>query len=284
MSNSILITGASGTIGTQLLKSLKARGVEATAMTSRPGAKVGGLPTVHGDYRNPDSLVEAFRGFDLVFLLQPLAPEMKAFGLNAVAAAKAAGVKHLVRSSGAGADAHSPFSIGKVHGEIDDAIRNSGLAWTILGPASFMQNLLTFSADSIKQGAVYAPNGNGATALIDARDIADSIAAVLADPAPHAGRTYTLTGGEALTDAAQMEILSKVLGRTIQYVDVPEAAAQEAMGAMGMPPILVDWLMSLNAVVKAGYAATTTEDVATLTGHRPRTFVDFVHEHAKAWK
>ena len=284
MANSILVTGASGTIGTQLLQVLKARGLDVAVMTSRPGHSLPGFRTVHGDFGSPEALAEAFRGFETVFLLQPLAPQMVAYGLNAVAAARAAGVRHLVRSSGGGADAASPVSLAKAHGEIDDAVRASGLGWTILRPSSFMDNHLTFNAGSIKSGTFHAPHGQGATALIDARDIAESAAAVLADPEAHAGRTYDLTGGEALTVAEQMAVLSEVLGRPVQYVDVPEQAAVEGMTAMGFPAVLVDWLSSLNFAIKAGYTAGLSGDVARLTGHAPRTFAAFARDHASAWQ
>ena len=283
MSQSILITGATGTIGSHLLAALQAQGLDVAVMTSRPGHTVPGFRTLHGDFSNPESLVAAFQGFDTVFLLQPLVPDMVAFGLNAVAAAKAAGVKRIVRSSGAGADAASPFSLAQAHGVIDDAVRTSGLAWTLLRPTSFMQNHITYNTAAIMGGALYAPHGEGAIALIDARDIADVAAQVLANPAAHLGQTYDLTGAQSFTDAEQMAIISEAIGRPVAYVDVPEAAASEAMTGMGLPALLVDWFMSLNAVIKAGYAAGLSPDVQRLLGRAPRTFAAFVQEYKARW-
>jgi uncharacterized protein YbjT (DUF2867 family) len=280
---SILITGASGTIGTQLLLALKEKGLEAAVMTSRPGNSLPGYKTVQGDFGNLESLQAAFQGFDTIFLLQPLTPQMVEYGLNAVAAAKAAGVRHIVRSSGAGADSSSDFSIAKAHGTVDDAVRASGVAWTLVRPMSFMQNFLSFYAGQVVSGAFYAPHGDGATSLVDVRDIAESAAAILANPAAHAGKTYDLTGGEALTDAQQMAIISAGIGRTVQYVDIPEEAAASAIAGMGIPAVVVDWLMSLNAVIKAGYAAGVSGDVQRLTGHAPRSFADFVKDYAATW-
>jgi uncharacterized protein YbjT (DUF2867 family) len=109
--SAILVTGATGTVGTQLLRSLRACGVDAAAMTSRPGVSIAGVHTTQGDFSQPDTLATAFAGFDTVFLLQPLTPEITAYGLNALAAARTAEVRRLVRLSGAGADSKSPFSI-----------------------------------------------------------------------------------------------------------------------------------------------------------------------------
>ena len=270
MSQSILITGATGTVGSQLLSALQAKGLDVAVMTSRPGHTVPGFRTLHGDFASPESLAAAFQGFDTVFLLQPLDPRMVTFGLNAVAAAKAAGVKHIVRSSGAGADSASPFSLPRAHG-------------TLLQPNSFMQNHITFNTAAIRSGAFYAPHGEGATALIDVRDIAEVAALVLADPSAHQGQTYVLTGAQSLTDAEQAAILTGAIGRPVAYVDVPEAAASEAMAGMGFPALLVDWLMSLNAIVKAGYAAGQSPEVQRLTGHAPRSFESFAQEHRAVW-
>lgn len=284
MANNILITGATGTIGREIVKALTARGLEFETMSSRPGQIIDGKPARFGDFSRPETLRQAFHGIDTLFLLQPLAPEMAEFGINAVDAAKAAGVKHIVRSSGGGADPDSPFSIAKVHGQVDRHVQESGLGWTLLRPNAFMQNFLSYYLEQIRSGAYTKPNGEGATSLVDVRDIAECAAAVLADPTAHASRIYTLTGGEALTNAAQMAAISAAIGKEVCYVDVPEAAAIEAMTGMGFPPKVIDWLMSLNAVVKAGYASGVSDDVRLLTGHAPRRFADFVRENAAAWR
>ena len=182
MNTSILVTGASGNIGAQLLPALREKGLEATAMTSRPDHTIPGYRTIYGDFGNPESLREAFRGFDTIFLLQPLMPQMVEYGLNAVAAAKAAGVGHIVRSSGAGADSNSTFSLARAHGLVDDAVRSSGIEWTLLRPKSFMQNHVQYNTGQILNGTLYAPHGTGAISLIDVRDIAECSAVILANP------------------------------------------------------------------------------------------------------
>jgi NAD(P)H dehydrogenase (quinone) len=284
MSASILVTGATGTIGSQLLPALKEKGIDAAVMTSQPGRTSHGHRTLTGNFADPVSLREAFQGFETIFLLQPLVPQMVEFGINATAAAEAAGARHIVRLSAGGADSTSPFSILKAHGVVDDDVRRSRMKWTLVRPSGFMQNHITFNAAQIKSGTLYAPHGNGATALVDVRDIAECAAGILADPAAHQGCSYDLTGAHAFTNAEQMQILSEAIGRKVEYVDIPEETALNAMTAGGVPPLLIDWLMSVNAMIKAGYAAGVSEDVVRLTGHAPRTFATFAREYAQTWR
>lgn len=285
MANPILVTGATGNIGRELTKQLQARGADFAAMSTQSDQTPAGVRVVHGDFTRPATLQAAFAGVDTLFLLFPLVPDMIAMARNAVAAAKAAGVKHIVRSSGAGADSRSPASIAKVHGEIDDLVVGSGIAYTLLRPASFMQNTVNFYAGTIKgASAIYAPRGNGAVGLIDTRDVAEVAAIVLTAPAAHAGAVYTLTGGEALTDAQVAAAIGRAIGRDVTYVDVPEQAAVDSMTQMGFPPQVIDWLMSLNYVIKQGWAAGLSEDVRRVTGHAPRSFTSFAQENAAVWR
>jgi uncharacterized protein YbjT (DUF2867 family) len=285
MSHRILVTGGTGTIGRALVEQLKQRKVEFAVMSSKPARSDAGVSFVQGDFADAASLERAFKGFDTLFLLLPLVPNKLQLATNVVRAAQAAGIRHIVRSSAAGADPASPVSLARLQGQIDALVAASGIAWTVLRPNFFMQNLVNFGAAQIRSGTVHAPHGeSGAQSLVDVRDIADAAAAVLADPAPYAGKTYDLTGPEALTDAEQLAIVSRALGRPVRYVDVPEAAAEQAMQQMGMPAEVVEWLMSLNHVVKQGWAGGLGNDVQRLTGHAPRRFVDFVTENVSAWR
>jgi uncharacterized protein YbjT (DUF2867 family) len=275
--NRILVTGATGTIGRHLVQRLRALNANFKIMSSQPGADV------QADFADPASLRRAFADVDTLFLLLPLVPHKLDLVRNAVAAAQAAGVKHIVRSSGAGADPASPNALAALQGEIDAVVAASGIAHTFLRPMGFMQNWASFAAGQVKAGAFYAPQGQGAQSLIDARDIADAAAAVLVDPAPHAGRAYTLTGAEALTNDQQLALISHATGKTVRYADVPEATAQAAMQEMGMPPVMVAWFMGLHMAVKNGWVAAVTDDVRLLTGHPPRRFADFAAENRPAW-
>jgi uncharacterized protein YbjT (DUF2867 family) len=279
MTAPLLITGATGTVGSELVKALTARGTEFAVMSSKPGPG-----RVHGDFADPVSLRQAFAGVHTLFLLFPLNPDSLALARNAVEAAQAAGVKHIVRSSGAGADANSPVAIAQLQGRIDALIEASGIAYTFLRPNGFMQNWVNFYADQLKAGSYAAPHGEAGISVVDVRDIADVAAAVLLNPTAHAGQAYTLTGGEALSTRQQVAALAAATGREIAYADITEAEAEADMRAWGLPDVMVGYFMSLNHVYKQGWAAGVSPDVERLTGHAPRRFADFAKESAAAFQ
>lgn len=253
-------------------------------MSSKPGAAISGAETRHGDFGNVASLIEAFAGIDTVFLLFPLVPNKVELAKNAAAAAKAAGVKHIVRSSGAGADSASPFALAKLQGEIDDLLAASGIPTTFLRPSGFMQNYVTYQSEAIKDGTIYVADAGQAQSLIDTRDIAAAAAKVLVNPGVHAGKAYTLTGVEALTGAQAAAMISAAIGKTVSHVSVSTEAAVAAMNQRGMPPFIVNVLDSLNHIISAGYASGVSPEVELILGRKPRTFSAFVADSAAVWK
>ena len=283
MNNKILVTGATGNIGSALIQELKALGADFAVMTSKPGATIAGVETRHGDFGRADSLAAAFKGIDTLFLLFPLVENKVELAKNAAAAARAAGVKHIVRSSGAGADSTSTFALPKLQGEIDDILAATGIATTFLRPNVFMQNYVNYQSQAIKDGTIYAADGGQAQSFVDTRDIAAVAARVLANPAVHAGNAYTLTGGEALTGVQAAATISAALGTPVKHVSVPTEAAVATMNQWGMPPFIVNVMDSLNKIVAAGYASGVSPDVETILGRKPRTFAAFVNENVGAW-
>lgn len=272
MRSPILLTGSTGTIGRELVRQLRAAG---TPFTELPKT---------ARYEDADALARAFDGAETLFVLLPLVPHKVQLARNVAAAARRAGVKHIVRSSGAGADANAGFSLPKLQGTVDAVLADTGIATTFLRPAAFMQNYTTFLAGMVKDGTIYGATADTPQALVDVRDIAAVAARVLQAPAAHAGQAYTLTGPEALTDSQRAEILAKVLGKPVRFQAVPVEAGDDALRGMGLPPELVDWLGSLNRIVSAGYAAATTDDVQRLTGRAPGGFSRFAADHAALWK
>ncbi len=276
----ILVTGASGNIGTALVSQLRAAGTPYSVLRSQGAADASTRVASYGDV---DALTRALEGVDTLFLLLPLVENKRQLAKNAATAAKRAGVKHIVRSSGAGADSASSFALPRLQGQVDEILAASGIATTFIRPAGFMQKYATFMTGQVKQGTVYAAHGDAAQSLVDVRDIAAAAAAVLHNPAAHAGKAYTLTGGESLTTEQFVYEISQAIGKPVTYQSVSFAQAADAMVGIGFPGWLVELMDSLNRIVAAGYASSISPDTAQLIGHAPITAKAFARDHAALW-
>ncbi len=283
MANTILVTGASGNIGKPLVQTLQSAGASFAVMRSKPTADAGPATQV-ADFSDVAALTQAFTGFHTLFVLLPLVPNKLELARNVAAAAKAAGVQHIVRASGAGADATSPFALPRLQGQIDDVLTATGIPCTFLRNAGFMQNYSTYQTQAIKDGSIYMADNGQAQSLIDARDIAAVAALVLQAPASHAGKAYTLTGGESLTGTQAAAAISTAVGHAVKHISVPPEAAVATMQQWGMPTFMIEVMDSLNRIVSAGYAAPVSPDTERLLGRKPRGFAAYVAEHAAAWK
>ncbi len=274
----------SGNIGTPVATQLAKAGHEVTLTVrspeSNPSWDALKIRQVAFDINDIKSMESALKGADAFFSLTPLVQNMVESGINAARAAKNAGVKRIVRSSAAGAGPNAGIELGRWHFEVEKAVESTGIPFTILRPMNFMQNFLNFgNPQAIKgQNAFYAPLGSAKLSLIDTRDVSAIAVKCLTTPG-HEGRRYELTGGEALSNQEVAGIFSEVLGRTINYVDVPEAAATEGMTKAGMPAWLVKLLTELNAIGKAGYLAAISPDAEKVLGRKPTTFRQFVNDH-----
>ena len=278
--NKILVTGASGNIGTQLIQNLKSQDANFEIMRSKASSE--GAARI-ASYTDVASLKTAFAGIDTLFVLLPLVPDKLQLARNVAEAAKAVGVKHIVRSSGAGADPNAGFALPRLQGTIDQVFEDTSIACTFLRPAGFMQNYSGYMAGMVKNGTVYGATADALQSLIDVRDIAAVAAAVLAKPSAHAGQSYTLTGGEALTDSQRIQIFRDVLGRHLDFVAISPEASRASMAQMGMPESVIEWLTSLDALVSAGYASAISPDVQTILGRAPIGFRQFVEDFQEVW-
>jgi (4-alkanoyl-5-oxo-2,5-dihydrofuran-3-yl)methyl phosphate reductase len=279
----ILVTGASGTVGSEVVRQLAAAGQKVRAMVRDP-KKVSfgpGVEVVRGDFSQPETLSAAVQGVEKVFSLAS-GPEVIAQEPNLYAAAKRAGVKHIVKLSVMGADFEPGIALGRWHRASEKQLEASGVAWTILRPAGFMSNAFQWLGSIKGQGAIYAPTGQGKQGLIDPRDIAAVAVKALTTPG-HEGQAYPLAN-EALTTGEQAALLSEAIGKPVQYVDVPEEAARQGMSQAGMPPVLVDAVLEFMGLIKAGYAGATTDAFTKITGQPPRTFAAWARENAPAFR
>lgn len=280
----ILITGATGNIGRALVAQLAQMASVQVLAASPKGQPVAAIPSRALDLLDVTSAQAAMQGIDRLFLLTPAHPDMEAMTAHAVQAAQAAGVQHIVRVSGAGADPASDIAIARLQGRCDQLVIDSGIPYTLLRPKNFMQNFTTFLRDMIRAGAVYSSQGDGRVPFIDARDIAAVAAKVLIEPAAHAGQAYTLTGPEALTNAEALAEIEQTIGRKISLVDISEEQAIAGMRQAGMPEPMVQAMSSLNRVIAAGWVAEVTDDVPQLLSRPVTRWADFVAEHRNVWR
>lgn len=283
----ILVIGATGNIGSALTRQLVAKGLHVRVLARDPKSceAVFGAPVevVQGDLTQPQTLIPAMAGAEKLFLVTPLHLDQISMKSAAIQAAKQAGVKHIVMSTGIGAGADAAVEIGRWHGRSQEEVKGSGIPYTFLQPTFFMQNILMFAQAIRTEGAFYLPLGNSKVSWIDARDIAEVGVAALTQPG-HENKEYPITGVEAISCDSIARIVSKVSGKNINYVDVPLTAAKESMMAAGMPERLVDMMNELYALGPAGHLAYVADTVEKVTGKRPRSFLQFAEDHAAAFK
>jgi NAD(P)H dehydrogenase (quinone) len=276
MKKTILITGATGTIGKEIVNQLKDNAaVKLRACYHSQKPEIEGVEWVKLDYSKPETITAAFSEVDRAFLLTPFTDKtVKHVGML-VDAAKNAGVRYLVRLSAQGADEKAPFLPGKWHWQSEQLVKKSGIRYTIIRPTFFMQNFITAYGDTIKsQNSIYSPAGDGRAGFIDPYDVA-AVAVKLLISEGHDNKTYELTGPEAISYADAADTLTKVLGRKITYVNISPEDARKNLEKMRMPDWMIEALLGLADIIKKGYTSSLTENVEKVTGNKPRTFEVF---------
>ena len=284
----ILITGATGTTGREVVRELRRLGAKGVRALVRDPARAdfiraAGFETKAGDFGRPETLDAALEGVERALLLTPPTPDTVSQHHDFIVAAAGAGVRYVVKLSAFAADADAPEGFGRWHGQSENLLKTSGLKWTILRPNFFMQNLLGQARQIAATGGIFQPVGDARASFIDVRDIAAVAARALTEDG-HEGQTYTLTGPEALSYHDVAAKLSEAAGRGIEYVPVsPEQFRAGALGA-GLPEWLVSALERLNELFASGEAAEVTDAVRRVGRKEPYTFDRFARDHADAFK
>jgi uncharacterized protein YbjT (DUF2867 family) len=277
----ILITGASGTVGKTVLAEVARSGEKHRAMyrSQEDAAKApAGTEAVIADFADKASLAPALRGVESVYLVCSPIPDLVRLEGNAIEACAEAGVSRIVLNSALGAGDYGK-SFPSWHRKVEDKLKSAKLAHCILRPNSFMQNVLTYYAPSIRaQGAFYGAMGNARTSYLDVRDIAAVAAAALRGG--HDGKTCELNGPEALTCAEVAEKISRHAGIKAQYVNIPEEAQRHAMLGQGMPEWQVTALLELQEYYTGGQGGTVDGVLAGLLGRAPIAMDQFLEEFA----
>ena len=283
----ILITGATGNVGTELARLLSTQGVPFRTMVRSPEAAqkieaLAGAELVAGDFSAPEIVARALTGIERAFLLTPSSEQAEAQQSSFVDTARRVGVRHVIKLSQWAADASSPVRFLRYHAVIEQAIRSSGLAFTFLRPNLFMQGLLGFRDSIVREGRFYAAAGEARISAVDVRDIAAVAAEALTGPG-HEGHTYDITGPEALSHAEMADRLSTALGRHIEYIDAPSADMRQALLGVGFPTWQADGLIEDYEHYRRGEASDVTSTVQEITGQAARSFAQFARDYAPAF-
>jgi len=280
----ILITGASGNVGKEVLKQIAATGAKVRAAfqtVTKAAAAPSGVEIATMDYNKPETLQAALKGIERVFLVAPPTPNLPALERKAIDEIKQSGVRHVVKLSAMGGrDAIFP----RQHADSEDYIKSSGVSYTFLRPNGFMQNFVTYNGATINtQNAFYGSQGDGEVSQIDLRDIAAVAVKTLTEDG-HQGKAYTLTGPEALSNARVAEILSEDTGREIRYVDLPAEQFKQALLGAGLQEWSANALVDLQQFYRRGSASAVTRDVEQLLGRKPISFEQFSRDYAQAFQ
>ncbi|MGH7481771.1 MAG: SDR family oxidoreductase [Longimicrobiales bacterium] len=286
MAEKILVTGATGKVGRELVRRLVERRVEVKAATRQPERATGAfnrsVELVELDYVRTETYDAAVQWADRIFLTPPpFDPRADEDLVPFLDWAVSAGTQHLVLLSAMGADRLERLALRKV----EKRVQRTGADWTILRPNWYMQNFESgFIAEEIERdGAFTLSAGAGEVSFVDVRDVADIATATLTSD-DHLGRAYTLTGPEALDHGGAAALLSASSGREIRYVAISDDAMRERLGAEGWPDDQVEVLVGLLRSIREGERAAISPDVERVLGRPPRAFAAYAREQAKAWR
>ncbi len=270
----ILVSGASGTVGSLLVKALVARG-DSVKAASRHGRAFAGAEAVRFDYADPSTFASAFDGVNRLYLLMPADNlEVEACLLPVIAFAAARGVKIVMQSvMGVEAEPDNPYRM------VELALERSGTPWVILRPNWFADNFHGIWAPAVAHGELALPAGEGASSFIDARDIAACAVAALTS-GRFDGQAFTLTGPEAMGYRAATALLSRAAGRPIVYTPIGDDAFVAMLQGVGVPEANGRMLADLFAAVRAGHTASVSDAVERLTGQPPRSMQSYATDHA----
>jgi uncharacterized protein YbjT (DUF2867 family) len=281
--SSILVVGATGTLGSRLVRQLAAAGVKPRALvrSREKGEAVASLATpVIGDLLAPETLAPAFRGVERVFVIGKPTPDMETLERNAIDAAAAAGARRIVYLSNFTAKEGSEQRPMHVHGLHERLVASLGVDWTVLGPTRYMTNVPFVWRSVLNQGLLLEAGGSGVMSFMDPDDVAAvAVKALIEDG--HEGQTYRLTSEDAYTAADLAGLLSKVVGREVRVFDGDLGALRDALIANGAPGEHAPVMAKYFGMVAAGLYE-PTDTAGKLLGRGPRAFADWLPDNLPA--
>jgi uncharacterized protein YbjT (DUF2867 family) len=283
----ILVTGATGKNGVEIIKRLAGRQERIRAMVRKRSditkfTSKRNLEFAEADFDDAASLRKALSGVQRAFLVTNSSEKVEERQLRFVHIASECGVKHIVYLSQLHASSDSPLRFLRYHAAVESALRTSGMSYTNLRPNLYMQGLLMIGKAIASDGRLFAPAGNARVSVVDVRDVA-AVAVVALTKAGHERKTYELTGPEALTHGQMAEQLSRALNRPVTFVDLPEEAFREGLRMFHMPDWQADGLVEDYAHYRRGEAAGISSAVQNVTGVAPHPFSVFAHDYKSAF-
>jgi uncharacterized protein YbjT (DUF2867 family) len=280
----ILVTAASGQVGSAALNVLVAAGAEVRALVRDPSAFAAreGVPVVQGDFDDDTSMAKALKGVAVMLLAGRDSPDSVSQHRRALAQARQAGVRHIVKLSAIGASPESPIALMREHHEVDDEVCKGPAGWTLLKPHLYMQNLLRAANAVRREGRLAAPMGPNRFPLVDTRDVGAAAAMVLRAPGAHAAKEYALTGPVAVSYEEVAKTLTAMADRAVTYEAVAPPEFEDRLRAAGMP----EWRAYDLAHIASAYGDgenIVSPDLAMLLGRRPRSLAEFLEDHRGAY-
>lgn len=274
----ILVVGANGTVGSELVKLLKAQGYRTRSTTSKEITNT--EEVVHMNMATGEGIHRAFEGVDRAFLLSPPGfADQYSLLSPLIQEAKRRGLKKVVLMSAMGANANeaTPFRRAEVE------LEKSGLSYNIVRPNWFLQNFNTFWIQGInEQGKILLPAGSAKASFIDARDIS-AVSAKLLTTDTWENKDFDITGPQAVDHSEVAAAISKATGRKIEYQEIAPEVFKQGLLKAGAPEEYASFLVMIMGFLKEGYNAKTTEFIKQITGSAPRSLTQYVNDYKSSW-
>lgn len=279
----LAITGATGELGGRVAQRLAERGL-AQRLVVRDPSRTPQLPgadiAISPGYHDRAAMTAALEGIDTVFLVSGRESATRVEEhISAIDAAADAGVRRIVYTSFLAAAPDCTFTLGRQHWATEEHIRASGLEWTFLQNAMYLDSIPHFAGDD---GVIRGPAGTGRTGSVSRDDVADAAVAVLTSGA-HEGQTYRLTGVETISLQDAADVLTDVAGRAIAYIDETEEEAYESRAHYGAPAFEVEGWVTSYLAMRNGEFDVITDAIPNLTGHPAQTLRPFLDTHPASW-